>query len=237
MFFLWYNFEKLFMNVVKFRHIGIGLLAFVLPLLVANCTKNDVTTIIPVGTESYVQDILSVIPDSAMVQFNAAFGAVPEGYIPPKIEGRFVIGPKQRVASNVIGWPLVMPEPEPNATLWFFDQHNGVAGMEFSEALEQQTDTVYVMGSGNDFTAYVIESKSYDMAYSENTYHVDLKRGIVVKGSMTAEGIRNLYFAVVIMEVNDDSDGLIPQYEPGSYFIYKDGDGIASRLDSEGGGR
>lgn len=235
--FLWYNFERLFMNVIKFRHIGIGLLAFVLPLLLANCTKNDVTTIIPVGTESYVQDILSVIPDSVMVQFNAAFGAVPEGYIPPKIEGRFVIGPKQRVASNVVGWPLVMPEPEPNATLWFYDQHNGVAGMEFSEALEQQTDTVFVMGSGNDFTAYVIESKSYDMAYSKDTYHVDMKRGIVVKGSMTAEGIRNLYFAVVIMEINDNSGGLIPQFEPGSYFIYKDGDSMASHFDSKGVGR
>lgn len=224
------------MKAKKLRQLG-WLFIVVVPLFVANCTKNDETTIIPVGTESYVKDILSVIPDSAMVQFNAAFGAVHEGYVPPKIEGQFVIGPKQRVASNVASWPLVMPVPEPNATLRFFNQHNGVTGMEFSEAFAQQTDTVYVMGNGNDFTAYVIESKSYDMAYSDDTYHVNMKRGIVVKGSIAAEGIRNMFFAVVIMEVNDDSHGLIPQFEPGSYFIYKDGDGMASRLDSEGGER
>lgn len=222
------------MKMMKLRHIG-RLFAAVVPLLVANCTKNDETTIIPVGTESYVNDILSVIPDSAMAQFNAAFGALPEGYVPANIEGQYVVGPKQRVASNVAGWPLVMPEPEPNATLSFFSQHNGVVGMEFSEALNQVTDTVYVMGCGAGFSAYVIENKSYDMAYSDDTYHVDMKRGIVIKGSIDAEGIRNLYFAVVVMEVSDDSNGLIPQYEPGSYFIYKDGNGMASRLDVEGG--
>ena len=183
-----------------------------------------------------MKDILSVIPDSTMAEFDAAFGAVSEGFIPPDIEGKYVIGPKQRVASNVAGWPLVPPEPEPNATLQFFNQNNGVASIEFSEAFDQRTDTVYVMGNENDFTAYAIESKSYDLVYSEDTYHVDMKRGIVVKGSVSAEGIRNLHFAVVIMDVNDDSDGLIPQYEAGSYFIYKDGDGLASRLDSAGGG-
>lgn len=220
----------------KLRNISLILIAF-LPLLVANCTKNDESTIILVGTESYVKDILSVIPDSCMAQFEAVLGAVPEGKVPPDVEGLYVIGPKQRVASNVSGWPLVMPNPEPNATLHFFRQHNGVAGMEFSEALEQQTDTVYLMGNESDFTAYVIESKSYDMAYSNATYHVDMKRGIVIKGCIVPEGIRDLYFAVVIMDVSDDSDGIIPQFAPGSYFIYKDGDGLASRLDSIGGER
>ena len=225
------------MNVIKFRHIGIGLLAFVLPLLVANCTKNDVTTIIPVGTESYVQDILSVIPDSAMVQFNASFGAVYEGYIPPKIEGRFVIGPKQRVASNVVGWLLNPTDPEPNVSLRFSEQHNGVVRVDLAEASEQTTDTAFVMGTDNAFTVYFVENKNYEVPFAGTAFHVNMKRGVILKGNVEDEGIRNLYFAVVIMEVNDDSDGLIPQYEPGSYFIYKDGDGIASRLDSEGGGR
>lgn len=220
--------------MIKIKNIG-RLFAVVIPLIFAHCTKNEETTIIPVGTELYVHDILSVIPDSAMAQFNAAFGDLHEGYVPANIEGQYVIGPKQRVASNVAYWPLVMPEPEPNATLHFLSQHNGVVRMEFSEALNQVTDTVYVMGSAADFSAYVIENKSYDMDYDDNIFHVDMKRGIVIKGSMTAEGVRNLYFAVVIMEVNDNSNGLIPQYEPGSYFIYKDGDGMASRFDADGG--
>lgn len=210
---------------------------FLLTLVVASvsCTKNDETTIIPVGTESYIDDIFSVIPDSTMQAFEEAFGNVPQGYVPANIEGDYVIAPKQRVASNVAGWPLNPSDPEPNVSLRFSEQQNGVVRVELTEALEQVTDTAFVMGSGNDFTVYFIENKAYEVSFVQTSFHVDMKRGIVIKGSIDAEGIRNLYFAVVVMEVSDDSNGLIPQYEPGSYFIYKDGNGMASRLDVEGG--
>ena len=220
--------------MMKIRHIG-RLFATIVPLLVANCTKNDETTIIPIGTESYIDDIFSVIPDSTMQAFGDTFGNVPQGYVPVNIEGDYVIAPKQRVASNVAGWPLNPSDPEPNVGLRFSEQQNGVVRVELTEALEQMTDTAFVMGSGNDFTVYFIENKAYEVPFVQTSFHVDMKRGIVIKGSMTAEGIRNLYFAVVVMEVSDDSNGLIPQYEPGSYFIYKDGNGMASRLDVEGG--
>ena len=210
---------------------------FLLTLVVASvsCTKNDETTIIPVGTESYIDDILSVIPDSTMQAFEEAFGNVPQGYVPANIEGDYVIAPKQRVASSVAGWPLNPADQEPNVSLRFSEQQNGVVRVELTEALEQMTDTAFVMGSGNDFTVYFIENKAYEVPFVQTSFQVNMKRGIVIKGSMTAEGIRNLYFAVVIIEVSDDSNGLIPQYEPGSYFIYKDGNGMASRLDVEGG--
>lgn len=220
------------MMKLRQRHLG-RLFAAVVPMLFAHCTKNDETTIIPVGIESYVNDILSVIPDSTMAHFNATFGAISEGYVPTNIEGLYAINPKQRVASNVADWPLAIFEPD--ATIQFFSQHNGVVGMELYEASGQVTDTMYVIGNGADFTAYVIENKSYDMDYANSSYHVNMKRGIVIKGRMTAEGIRNLYLAIVIMEVDDDSDGSVPQFEPCSYFIYKDGDGLASRINSKGG--
>ena len=76
-----------------------------------SCTKNDTSTVVLIGTEYYIDDILSVIPDSIQTRFLSDFGGYPEGPVPPKIEGSFVINPKQRVTSNVSGWPLQAVEP------------------------------------------------------------------------------------------------------------------------------
>ena len=202
------------------------LLVSALAVVFVSCTKNDDTTIVPLGTESYIDEILGVIPDSTMQAFETAFGAVPRGYIPANVEGDYVIAPKERVASNVEGW-MMNPDPELNVSLSFSEQHNGVVRVELSEAIEQLTDTAFVMGTGNAFTVYFVENKSYDVTLDE-TFHVNMERGVIIKGNVNADGISNLYFAVVILKVEDDFGGIVPH--PGSYFVYRDGNGLASRL-------
>ena len=198
-------------------------------LALTSCTKNDDNTIVLIGTEYYIDDILSVIPDSLQTQFFAEFGSIPEGYTPPKIEGSYVMDPKQRVSSNVPVWPLQAHEP--NVYLRFSNQHNGIVKMDLNEATETVTDTVFVCGSGNAFAVYFIENKTYEMAINNQTYHARVKRGMVMKGQVTSEGLKDFRYASVIMETEDDSNGLIGQYDNGSYFIYKDGDGIARKED------
>lgn len=201
----------------------------VLAVVFASCTKNDETTIVPVGGESYIEEILQVIPDSTKQAFDLVLGTFPQGAIPPKIEGAFVVSPKQRVASSIENWPLNPADPEVDVNMDFYDQHNGVVTVKLTEVQEQVTDTAFVMGTGNDFTLYFIENKGYEVEATNATYHVSMKRGVVMKGRVTDEGIRDLYMAVVILAVEDDSNGVLPEYEPGTYFIYKDGDGMASR--------
>lgn len=190
-----------------------------------SCTKNDTSTIVLIGTEYYIDDILSVIPDTLQSKFFAAFGSIPEGPVPPKIDGSYVIDPKQRVSSNVDGWPLNAIEP--NVYLRFVGQHNGVAAMDLNEATETLTDTVFVCGHDRAFTVYFIENKTYDMEIDNHTYHARMKRGVVMIGEVTDRGLSNLRYATIVMETEDDSGGLIGQYANGSYFIYKDGDGLA----------
>lgn len=215
---------------MKKKSVLIGLLLLLAGgWVLTSCTKNDENTIVPIGTEYYIDDILSVIPDSLQTQFMAAFGVMPQGAIPPKINGEYVVDPKQRVGSNVTEWPLSVVEP--NVYLRFIKQHNELVVMELSEATEQLTDTVFVMGHDSDFTAYLIEDKTYDVELDANTYHVKMKRGIVIGGRVTETGIANLRMASIIMEASDDSQGVLSQYAPGSYFIYKDGDGLAANLD------
>lgn len=199
-------------------------------LFLISCTKNNDDTIVLIGDEYYIDDILSVIPDTLQTRFFAEFGSIPEGPIPPKIEGSFVMSPKQRVSSNVnVAWPLQTVEP--NMYLRFSNQHNGIAKMDLNEATETQTDTVFVCGNGNGFAVYFIENKSYEIELNGQTYHAQIKRGIVMKGQVTDEGLKDFRYATIIMASDDDSNGIIAQYPNGSYFIYKDGDGITRNED------
>lgn len=195
----------------------------------AGCSKNDDTTITLVGTEYYIDDILTVIPESLQNEFKTEMNGLPEGAVPPKIEGNYVVAPKQRVTSNVSDWVLQVVEP--NTYLRFSNQHNGIATMELSEATETKTDTVFVRGNGNEFTVYFIENKEYEIEFDHQDYHVKMKRGIVMRGEVTNSGLANYYMATVIMESEDDSNGVLNQYPVGSYFIYRDGDLLASKTE------
>ena len=50
-----------------------------------------------------------------------------------------------------------------------------------------------------------------------------------MKGQVIEDGLKDFRYATIIMKSEDDSNGLIAQYPQGSYFIYKDGDGLAKR--------
>lgn len=190
-------------------------------LMMASCTKNDETTIVVIGTEYYIDDILSAVPDSLQTQFFASFGTVPTGAIPPKIEGSYVMDPKQRVSSNLDGWPANTIEP--NVYLRFAKQHNGIVNMDLNETTETVTDTVFICGSGDNFAVYFVEDKDYEIGW--------MKRGVIMKGKVTPNGLADFRYATIVMETEDHSGGQFGLYPIGSYFIYKDGNGLAENLD------
>ena len=210
------------------RKIGILALAFI-GMVFASCTKNDESTIVLIGEERYIDEILTVIPDTLRPVFNSYLGTIPEGPVPPRIVGSYVVDPKMRYASNVEFWPLSVLEP--NVYLRFSDQNNGTVTMDLSEATEQMTDTVFVMGHHKDFTVYFIENKAYDIPFEMQSFHVKVKRGVIMTGTVGALGLSNFKIASVIMEAEDDSNGMLGQYEPGSFFIYRDGDGLAENFE------
>lgn len=192
------------------------------------CTKNDETTIVPIGTEYYVDDILEVIPDTA---FREAFGPIHRGAVPPKVEGHYLIAPRIRIGTNMGGLPVGIAES--NVNLGFMKQHNGLVVMDLSESTDHHTDTVFVMGDGQNFTAYCIEDKAYDVASDTAVYHVRTKRGLMMSGTVNRDGLADFRMAWIIMEVEDDSGGQMEQYPVGTYFIYKDGDGLSERIDNQ----
>lgn len=212
-------------------------LSFLLLVVAASCTKNDKTTIVPIGTEYYVDSIFSVIPRTDTL-FWQAFGSVNEDPVPPKIEGGFVVNPMQRVCSSLADWPLQVVEP--NAYLRFSDQHNGIVTMELNETSDHVTDTVFVMGHNLGFTVYVIEDKIIDdFLYQNVSYRLKIRRGVVMKGAVDTvmvegkvknAGLADFRMALVTLEMSSEPEGA-PLQPVGAYFIYKDGDGYTEQLD------
>ena len=191
----------------------------------ASCTKNDESTIILLGPETYVESIVEAIPDTLRKVFEEQFGEIPQGYVPPNVEGRFVVAPKQRCYSNVPNWPLGVLEP--NMSLSLTNQHNSVVELNLAAATETFSDTVFIVGHENLFTVYYQENKEMDF----NGNAVVLKRGIIIKGEMCDEGIRDFYFANIVMDVS--GEGAEDLVKPGQFFIYKDGDNLARKEDGE----
>lgn len=190
-------------------------------LMLASCTKNDDSTIALIGTEYYIKDILSVIPDSLQTKFFANFGSIPEGPVPPKIGGSYRMNPKRRVANNA-GLPV--PADEPPMFLRFSSQHNGVVAIDLNDPTETFTDTVFIQGNGQDFAVYFIEDKVIE----NFSVPVKMKRGVIMKGRVTDAGLADFCYATIVLGKEDELNQLA---NPGSYYIYKDGDGNAERFD------
>lgn len=189
------------------------------------CSKEGNETIVFLGYENYIPEIEDIVPDSLLKVYRDSIGDFTRGNIPPNIEGTFVISPKKRVLSNnLFSWPLEVVEPDLRLT--FSEQHNGVAVLDFSEATDTHTDTVFIMGHNQDFTVYFNEIKPFDY----EGYHVEITRAIMMTGTVDSLGIRNLNYADIILDIFDGSNGLIEQYPVGQYFIYKDGDGFSNRV-------
>ena len=193
------------------------ILMLVLGAAMISCTKNDETTLVLLGEEEYVEDILKVIPEDMVKEFNKRFG-IYRGSVPPNIQGEYLFAPKVRKYTNFEGvWPLTAVEP--NVYMKFMDQHNRVATFIHNEEVETKTDTIYVMGRDSYFTAYYVE----DVMYDYGMYEVKMKRGIIYSGRVVDAGIKNLKYASVIMDIEDESGGEVDLYPVGTYFMYEDG--------------
>lgn len=209
------------MNKIK-----IIILTFIFSSLFFSCTENDNTTVVLLGKETYLKKMTEVIPDSLIGVFENYFGTIPSGYIPPNIEGEYIVSPKRRIFSNVSqdNWPLDIVEPDFSMTL--SRQHNRECIMQLNEASSTLTDTVYISGYDNMFSVYYTEDKTLQ----HSGYEHNITRNIIVKGEITDYGIKDLKIASIIVKAYDNSNGNIIQYKSGDFFLYEDGDKFSEKV-------
>lgn len=208
------------------NNIKVIILGSLFSLLLLSCTKNDDTTVILLGEEAYIEKITDVIPDTLQHVFEEYFGTIPSGYIPPNVEGEYIISPKQRIFSNVPedNWPLDIIEPDIDITM--SKQHNRECILQLKEATETLTDTVYITGYDNLFTVYYTEEKTLQ----HSGYEHYITRNVIFKGEMTDYGIKNLKIASIIVNADDNSHGNMIQYKRGDFFLYEDGDNLSEKI-------
>ena len=199
------------------------LLGILVVLSMASCKKlmDGDEAIILIGTEDYVKPLREMIPDSLRTKVPALFGSMPEGYIPPNIEGDYKIE-KQFRYSNFIDL-----SDDLDLHLRVRDQHNRVAVVDFDEGGIVRTDTAFVMGSGAQFSLYFEEERN--MVFMGN--HSRVTRCVIFTGKKTDEGIKNLFFGNVILAATEGENPFIGTFIPGWYFIYKDRDGMSVNTD------
>ncbi len=198
------------------------LMAALLTMLMTGCLKDDLQgTIVLMGTESDVKSIEEVLPDTLLtfVRDIAAMGGrileLPEGNTPPDIQGEFLFFPRELYAHNG-------HHPEANDTLFFRfggegdtlgyypeGQHNRCVSVDIFEKgfSLKHVENAYVMGSGDDFTAYF--TVPYDDCFeSMSGVYYTLTRGYVIKGKVTEAGIEEAVMACVNIsaEPNNPSD-------------------------------
>ena len=100
------------------------------------------------------------------------------------------------------------------------NQHLQIAeyiGMSSEEAYCQKIDTIYLTGSGNDFTAYFHETPQ---VYGKPEY------AVLFSGTLTDDGIKGFRYGFEILKYNDSIDPHIV-HPVGSIFILGNNDSIA----------
>lgn len=196
------------------------IICFIFVLIgLTNCNKNTYDeTIVLLGKEAYVIPLNDLLPDTLKSKFQLHMGVMPEGYIPPNIEGEYVISPKEFTYSNFVNLFDNM-----DMYLRITKQHNRIATVEFYEGGTVVTDTAFIMGSGQLFTLYFKEEKGMT-AYG---YTSEIERCVVITGEKADQGIKNLVFGNIILEAKQGGNPFIGNFIPGWYFIYKDKDGLS----------
>lgn len=189
-------------------------------LAMTQCKKESSAgdSIMLLGTEDYVRKLTEIIPEEWQNDFFTSYGDMPQGYIPPNIEGEYVISPKQFICSNFVDL-----SDDLDMHLKVTDQHNRVAVVEFHEGETLRTDTAYIMGSGQNFSLYFEEERTMNFYGSLSS----VNRLVLITGEKKPEGIKYLRFGSIILDVHESVNPFIGAFVPGWFFIYKDRDDLA----------
>lgn len=229
----------------------IWLLAALVTLLMTGCLKEGTGTIVLMGTESDVMPIDQVIPDTLLkfivdsTEMMDTILVLPTGIKPPNIQGEYMFYPRRFYRDN--GFHVMATDTVcfrfggESDTLGCYPegQHNMIVPCDFygdimesgNVFLVKSQPHAYVMGEGNDFTAYFKISYEHceePISGAEFT----LTRGYILTGTVTTQGIENAVLACVNIsaEQNGVQQNIPPEAIAGlsnRIFIYRvQGDAI-----------
>lgn len=140
------------------------------------------------------------------------------GSNPPNIEGVYLISETELLSSSRI-------EDSPgdiynDMTFKFSDQdeeRNTLSFSKYEKVSEASSDDVLIVGEGKNFTAY--------FTATGNTNNIYTKQATIISGTKTSTGIKDIYYAFVMLDKGSDPDNEV--VDEGTYRIFIDSDGLA----------
>lgn len=107
----------------------------------------------------------------------------------------------------------------------FHDQHRGIAQVDYkynyikpeqegpnnyAYELSIVSDSVFIMGEGNDFTVYYSQKRSFEASQNnDNPNYMKPSEYVILSGTVTSGGISNLYFGTKIRKYDNPDPILI----------------------------
>jgi hypothetical protein len=172
--------------------------------------------------EDFDEKIVAEIPEE-MLNKLGQYMPIYSGSTPPNIEGTYRVSPN-RYVYDTTGY---FNEDKPTATdkiIRFTDQRDNGQTIDYAAYDAGVSDVAYgtgavVIGSGKNFTAFF----NTEMTDSKGVY---VKQATLVSGTITSEGIKDLYRSFLTVDKkNDDNNN--SYMAVGAFRTFKDGDGIS----------
>ncbi|MBO7616926.1 MAG: hypothetical protein J6T22_06945 [Bacteroidales bacterium] len=189
-------------------------------LTLPSCLKEGDKTIL-VNDPQDIPFITDYLPEDLLNMFGEEH--VFFGDQPPVVDLEFK-SMHQYVATNL--QPPFAPQPGQLSPITHYHKINqqylqiaDYISMTSEETYCKVISPVYLTGRGNDFTVYYHETPQTD-GHPEHA--------VLLSGTLTANGIRNLMYGYKILKYNDS---IVPPtvYPANSIFIFKDYDGLAEK--------
>jgi hypothetical protein len=146
-----------------------------------------------------------------------------DGSTPPNVEGEFLLSPMALTYDSGNVWEVGHIFIDTYIKFHNQDMVNNTLDYMEKEGNSESTGTgCFISGEGNNFSVF-FNTEGYSRRSS--TYVVYTKTALVISGTMTDKGIKDLYYAFIMVDKSDDPDGYIMKV--GDFRSFKDSDGMS----------
>lgn len=164
----------------------------------------------------------SVVPEDILAKLNN-YITIYTGTTPPNVEGTYFMDPAVTVYCEDQGYGGYDPgDVVASSYIIFSNQNTKKNTLDYNE--ESTTGTswasgkgAFISGSGNNFTAFFNTEGETNGIYT--------KEALVISGTKTSSGIKNLYYAFVMVDKGSDPNNDLMNI--GIFRVFKDQDGMS----------
>lgn len=175
------------------------------------------------------ESIDQIIPDDIRKTMEP-YITIYDGNNPPNIEGIYVIDPMEVVYDMTGNY---QPGEKQFAMVYFeiSNQNTTTNTLDYREqevingvvGSESKGEGAFISGEGNNFSVYFNTTGVTHL----DTYDVTSTHALVISGTKTNDGIRDLRYSFVMVDKGDDPEEMI--INKGDFRVFKDGDNWAEK--------